>query len=125
MSSRFLPHDTAAGALVQMPPRGSQSDTEGRQALPSHALWNMSLSLPRPQMSNRFAAHETATAPILFIDLPLLHTRSRSVTGPRAPCYLFALSFKWYVLGIPLTHPTTRSCVGVARAAQPALLGKA
>jgi hypothetical protein len=45
---------------VNIPPSRSQSDCEGRQALPSQALWYIALSRPRPKTSSRFGPQATA-----------------------------------------------------------------
>src|SRR5947209_7703589 len=72
MSRRLGPQDTAAGGLLKMPPRGSQSVSEGPQLVPfgavqvgSHHLWNMSLLTPRPKMSRRLGPQDTAAGGLL------------------------------------------------------------
>src|SRR2546425_5550470 len=74
MSRRLGPQDTAAGGLLKMPPRGSQSVSEGPQLVPSgavqvgsHHLWNMSLLTPRPKMSRRLGAQDTAAGGALEV----------------------------------------------------------
>src|SRR6266478_4914217 len=65
MSRRLGPQDTAAGGLLKVPPRGSQSVSEGPQLVPSHHLWNMSLLTPRPKMSRRLGPQDTAAGGLL------------------------------------------------------------
>src|SRR6266436_6392119 len=67
MSRRLGPQDTAAGGLLKVPPRGSQSVSEGPHLVPSHHLWNMSLLTPRPKMSRRLGPQDTAAGGLLKV----------------------------------------------------------
>src|SRR5260221_9460886 len=51
--------------MLKAPPIGSKSVGDGSHWLPSQALWNIWLSVPRPKMSRRSAPQETAAGGLL------------------------------------------------------------
>src|SRR5215471_20662523 len=91
MSSRFGPQAATAGGLLNRPPRNSQSVGDGSHWLPSHALWNIWMPVPRPKISRRLLPQAAAAIDVLFMVASLhqvsvqLMVEFRTRPRPRSP----------------------------------------